>query len=73
MAFPTITGVGTGSGIAFSDAKDQYDNLFGNCPSGLVEIPPINTSGNSGYLDGSVYRHEIMPSGGSGINLNVSI
>ena len=67
MAFPTLTGTDTDSGIAHQIAVNQFNLLFGACPVGLVEMPPINTIGNSGYFSSPAWHHEIIPSGGTGI------
>ena len=65
MAYPTITGFGPSANSAYTSALVEFSGTYGGCPSGLVGIPNSGTSGNSGIYDGSTYRHEITPTGGS--------
>ena len=65
MAYPTITGFGPSANSAYTSALVEFSGTYGGCPSGLVGIPDSGISGNSGIYDGSTYRHEITPTGGS--------
>ena len=65
MAYPTITGFGPSANSAYTSALVEFSGTYGGCPSGLVGIPDSGTSGSSGIYDGSTYRHEITPTGGS--------
>ena len=64
MAYPTITDSDQRNG-AYTSALVEFSGTYGGCPSGLVGIPDSGTSGSSGIYDGSTYRHEITPTGGS--------
>ena len=65
MAYPTITGFGPSANSAYDSALLEFSGIYGGCPSGLVGIPDSGTAGSSGIYDGSTYRHEIIPTGGS--------
>ena len=71
MAYPTITGFGPSANNAYNSALLEFSGTYGGCPSGLVGIPDSGTSGSSGIYDGSTYRHEIIPTGGT-IEFNIS-
>ena len=73
MPFPTFTGTASTSGAAYNSAVNQYDMLFGACPSGLVDFPSPNTAGNTGYSGaGGDWTHVLTPQVSTGISFFTS-